>query len=305
MELVLDAAEIGLWYCPLPFDRLEWDHRVKEHFWLPPDAAVSIDTFYDRLHPEDLEPTREAIAEAIATHGRYEVEYRTVCPADGRVKWIRAIGRAFYDEEGRAIMFDGLTMDVTGTRHAEAERERLLASERAARAEAERTGQIKDEFLATLSHELRTPLNAILGWTQILRTGRQPTQANLQEGLAAIERNARAQTQLVEDLLDMNRIISGKMRLELRLVDPVPVIEAAIDAVTPAAQITVCALISSPYFSFRDVGPISATDSPRRSSTLRSSRSYCAYFRKFSLNGGSTSWPISTRIIRAVSVASR
>ena len=94
------------------------------------------------------------------------------------------------------------------------ERERLLVSERAARNEAERVGRVKDEFLATLSHELRTPLNAILGWSQILGGGNR-NEEDLTLGLEAIERNARAQTQIIEDLLDMSRIISGKIRLDI------------------------------------------------------------------------------------------
>ena len=99
--------------------------------------------------------------------------------------------------------------------HAEEQREALLASERAARAEAERASRMKDEFLATLGHELRTPLNAIVGWSQVLRS-RSCTPADLEEGLAVIERNARAQARIIEDLLDMSRIISGKVRLEAR-----------------------------------------------------------------------------------------
>jgi signal transduction histidine kinase/ActR/RegA family two-component response regulator len=118
-----------------------------------------------------------------------------------------------------------------------AERERLLASERDARAEAERVGRVKDEFLATLSHELRTPLNAILGWSQILAHGAGPRdQADLAEGLRTIERNARAQTQIIDDLLDMSRIINGKIRLDVQPIELAPVIEAALETVRPAAE---------------------------------------------------------------------
>ena len=96
------------------------------------------------------------------------------------------------------------------------ERERLLESERAARAESERASRLKDEFLATLSHELRTPLNAILGWTHLLRTRPRRCRAAGAKGCETIERNARAQAQIVEDLLDMSRIISGKLRLDVQ-----------------------------------------------------------------------------------------
>ena len=110
-----------------------------------------------------------------------------------------------------------------------------LDTERGKRTEAERLGRIKDEFLANLSHEIRTPLNAILGWSQILVPGKS-TEAELVEGLEVITRNARTQAKLIDDLLDMSRIISGKMRLDVQRVDLPAVIDAAIEAVTLAAQ---------------------------------------------------------------------
>jgi PAS domain S-box-containing protein len=124
------------------------------------------------------------------------------------------------------------------------EREELLEAERAARAEAERVSLMKDEFLATLSHELRTPLNAILGWAQILRAGAEGAAGasgkghdeELTEGLAVIERNTRVQTQMIEDLLDMSRIISGKIRLDVQQVDLPDVIKAAVASVRLSAD---------------------------------------------------------------------
>jgi PAS domain S-box-containing protein len=114
------------------------------------------------------------------------------------------------------------------------ERKSLLESERAARSAAERMSDVKDEFLATLSHELRTPLNAILGWAQVLRTGPRD-QTDYLKGLETIERNARMQTQLIEDLLDMSRITSGKLRLDMQTLQPLGFIEAAVETVSPAA----------------------------------------------------------------------
>ncbi len=125
--------------------------------------------------------------------------------------------------------------DISERKKAEEEKSQLLAGERAARATAERASRMKDEFLATLSHELRTPLNAILGWSQLLmRDDRKPE--DLDEGLTVIERNARVQTHLIEDLLDMSRIISGKLRLEIQRIYPVTFIDAAIATVKPAAD---------------------------------------------------------------------
>jgi signal transduction histidine kinase/ActR/RegA family two-component response regulator len=119
-------------------------------------------------------------------------------------------------------------------RRSEGEREMLLARERAARAEVEAANRAKDEFLAVLSHELRTPLQPILGWVKLLRQG-GVDEETVQRGHQTIERNARAQAQIVEDLLDVSRVIAGELRLELRPVQLAPVIEAAVDAVHDAA----------------------------------------------------------------------
>jgi PAS domain S-box-containing protein len=133
-----------------------------------------------------------------------------------------------------AVAIDNTRLYEAAQRAAE-ERKDLLESERLARAEAERTSQMKDEFLATLSHELRTPLSAILGWAQVLRRGTRDT-ADLQKGLQTIERNARAQAQLIEDLLDMSRITSGKVLLDMQTLAPPVFIDAAIETVRPAAE---------------------------------------------------------------------
>lgn len=118
---------------------------------------------------------------------------------------------------------------------ADAEKQRLLENERVARNEAERASQLKDEFLATLSHELRTPLNAILGWSQLILSGNMKNE-DIHRGLETIERNARAQNKLIEDLLEMSSIISGKVRLDMQQLDVVSLIEAAIESVKPTAQ---------------------------------------------------------------------
>jgi PAS domain S-box-containing protein len=133
-----------------------------------------------------------------------------------------------------AVAIDNTRLYEAAQQSAE-ERKVLLESEREARAEAERTSQMKDEFLATLSHELRTPLSAILGWAQVLRRGSRDG-ADLQRGLSTIERNARAQAQLIEDLLDMSRITSGKVLLDTQLLNPAGFIDAAIETVRPAAD---------------------------------------------------------------------
>ena len=153
------------------------------------------------------------------------------------------------ERSSRTQVVDGRTVgrvwsfrDITALRRAESaaraaaeDRKQLLESGRAARAKAERASGLKDEFLANLAHELRTPLNAILGWAQVLLR-RPGADADMRGGLEAIERNARAQAQLIGDLLDLNRIASGKVHLDMRPVAPVAFIEAAIETVTPAAR---------------------------------------------------------------------
>jgi signal transduction histidine kinase/CheY-like chemotaxis protein len=144
--------------------------------------------------------------------------------------------------EGRVIGTLTIIEDVTERVAREAElqaqieaRTRLLASEKLARSEAERANRLKDEFLATISHELRNPLNAIMGWAHMMRLGNL-TPANMERAVETIYRNAKSQAQLVADLLDVSRIISGKLRLDMRTVDPINIVNAAIDSIRPAAD---------------------------------------------------------------------
>jgi len=208
---LLQGAAVGTWRCDAPFDRMALDPQSTAHFHLGPESSVTMSVFYDRVHPEDRARVEAAIESCIAARLPLDSEYRMVSPDGARVTWVRAVGRASYDATGKPVRFDGVSLDVTPRKGMEAERELALEAERAARAEAERQSHLKDEFLATLSHELRTPLNAILGWAQIL-SGRGVDAEGLAEGLATIERNARVQSQMIEDLLDLNRVLSGRVR---------------------------------------------------------------------------------------------
>lgn len=152
---------------------------------------------------------------------------------DGSVVPVESIAAVVPWRGGSAIQV--ILRDISERKRAEEERSQLLASERAARGAAERASRMKDEFLATLSHELRTPLNAIVGWSHLLLQGNNDAD-DLKRGLSTIERNARVQAQLIEDLLDMSRIISGKLRLDVQRVAPVIFVEAAIDSVRPAVE---------------------------------------------------------------------
>jgi PAS domain S-box-containing protein len=146
--------------------------------------------------------------------------------------------RELHDCTDRALRLMDLlarqAADLIERSQVEAERQALLESERRARAESERAARLKDDFLATLSHELRSPLNAILGWAQLIKAASED-QSKVLRGVEVIDRNARAQAQLIGDLLDLSRIITGKMRLNVHRVELPVVIDAAIEAVRPAA----------------------------------------------------------------------
>ena len=130
LDYAVRLSGVGFWHCDLPFDELLWDDRVKEHFWLAPDARVTIDTFYARMHPVDREPTRTAIDASIRDHVPYDVDYRTVDPATGAIKWVRALGGADYAPDGTPLRFDGVTVDTTARKLDEQRLARALERER-------------------------------------------------------------------------------------------------------------------------------------------------------------------------------
>jgi PAS domain S-box-containing protein len=174
-------------------------------------------------------------------HGRF-VENGWRVRKDGSRFWANVVITALRDDSGRLRGFAKLTRDLSERERAEAaevhgkQREELLEAERSARIAAQRAARMKDEFLATLSHELRTPLNAILGWTQLLQRQGKPKPDDFQRALEVIDRNARAQVQLIEDLLDLSRIMAGRIRLDVRETDLGGVVREAIESVEPAAQ---------------------------------------------------------------------
>lgn len=190
-----------------------------------PEALVGVN-FWEFVDPEDRSRVRELLARLRpgAPEVRIENRFET---AEG-VRWTLWTNRGLaFDGDGRATEVQSAGIDITDRKRAE---EKLLESE----AHLRRASQMKDEFLATLSHELRTPLNAVLGWAHMLRTGTlRPDVA--QRAFESLERNARAQAQLVDDLLDVSRIVAGKMQVKSDPVDLATVVAAAVDTVRPAA----------------------------------------------------------------------
>ena len=185
--------------------------------------------------PADRSGEETAILEQLKRGERID-HYETVrIRKDGTSLDVSLTVSPIRDASGRIVGASKIARDITQQRRAADEREQLLKSEQAARAEAERVSIMKDEFLATLSHELRTPLSAILGWSQLLTIGNLEEE-DVKQGLEAIERNARVQTQLIEDLLDMSRIVSGKVRLDVQWIDLASIVDMAVDSVRPSAE---------------------------------------------------------------------
>ena len=187
------------------------------------------------VYAEDLERLLKAYSEHLTPEPPSGWSF-VLGRADGQWRWV--LGNAVPLYEGPGNSFSGYIssgVDITEFRQAQLERDDLLRAERSARTEAERLSRMKDEFLATLSHELRTPLNAILGWSTLMRR-MEPGSPDHARGLETIERNARVQSQIISDLLEMSRIISGKVQLDVQPVDLHDIISGTIESVRPSAE---------------------------------------------------------------------
>jgi PAS domain S-box-containing protein len=174
-------------------------------------ATAMGDAWTQLLHPDDQARAAETWREAVRTGKLYETEYRLRRGRDTEYRWFLSRAVPLRDRQGRILKWVGTSTDIHETKAAE-------ATLRHAKDELERASRAKDEFLATLSHELRTPLNAILGWAQLIQMG-VIDEAERAEVLDRIEQSARTQTKLIEDILDMSRIISGKLRIASTLLD--------------------------------------------------------------------------------------
>jgi PAS domain S-box-containing protein len=196
--------------------------------------------FFPERDVRDGKPAREL--EVARAEGRFEDEGWRV-RKDGTQFWANVVVTALRDARGELVGYAKITRDLTARRQAE-ETERRLTQERVARAAAEEASRIKDEFLATVSHELRTPLNAIVGWASMLR--RRRVDPEVARAVEVIDRNARAQVKIVDDILDVSRIVTGKLRVEPRPMDLAAVAAEAIEVVRPSAAAKQIALEFDP-----------------------------------------------------------
>ena len=228
LDYATRLSGVGFWYCDLPFDELQWDERVKDHFFFAAEARVTIDDFYARIHEEDRTQTRDAIDASIRNRTPYDIVYRTVHPTTGTVKWIRALGGTDYASDGTPTHFDGVTVDVSAQKLDQQQLTRLNQQLR-------EQDRLKDEFLATLAHELRNPLAPIRTAAKIIASP-QLAPAQLQRVRTIIERQVTHMALLLDDLLDIARITQGKLRLKKERVELSDVMDAAIEAARPRLE---------------------------------------------------------------------
>ncbi len=224
MRYLLDAAALGTWDWDLVRQTVQWSDNLERLHGLAAGAFDSTFASYERhIHPDDRECVMDSLRRAITEGTPHDVEYRVVA-ADGTERWVEGKGHVEHDG-GRAVRMTGVCLIVTPRK--EAEHARLASAEEASR--------LKDDFLATLSHELRTPLNAILGWVQMLLAGTLPAD-RARQAIDIIGRNAKAQAQLIEDILDISRIITGKLEIETQILSVAHLMDGVVAAALPAAR---------------------------------------------------------------------
>ncbi len=197
-------------------------------------AAESVaKKWLESVHPEDQERAIASWSAYLNEGLEYSEDFRFQTP-DGNIRWVEVRTSRMLSGQGDLLGYVGTLEDITERKQAEEVRTQIIR-EQTARQEAEAANRMKDEFLAVLSHELRTPLTSMLGWSKILRSKKLDETAT-NRALEAIERNATTQVQLIEDILDVSRIIRGQLRLNLSAVNLVSVMEAALEAVRPLAE---------------------------------------------------------------------
>jgi len=232
-EGISEAVPDFIWSCGALGDLTYANQRCLD-FHKTSIEDIRVNGWQKLVAESDISLLAQIFADATKEGRSFEVEARSVA-YDGEVRWFLHRGVPIKNNQGEILRWIGTSTDIHQRKLIEMEREKLLVAEREARSQAEAAGRIKDEFLGTLSHELRTPLTAIVGWVHIFQN-EELSPVEFKEGISVIDRNCRAQIHLIEDLLDMSRIITGKIRLNVQLVDLPPVVRAAVESVQPSAD---------------------------------------------------------------------
>ncbi len=227
LRLAIDAADVGEWDVDMASQAMYWPARVKAMFGISADRPVTLDDFYDGVHPDDRARTLASFAATAdpALRLQYEAEYRTIGKEDQVIRWVAAKGRGLFNEAGQCIRVIGTAIDIT----------KRKASEEALRESEERLRQAdrrKDEFLAMLAHELRNPLAPISSAAELLQMGKLDD-ARVLRTSQIIGRQVRHMTSLVDDLLDVSRVTRGLVELDHAMLDINHIVADAVEQVTP------------------------------------------------------------------------
>jgi PAS domain S-box-containing protein len=233
------VAGLGIFDHDQIAETLYWSPEMRVILGWGVDEPATLAAFVSLIHPDDRDHISEAIRRAHHPQGdgRFDVEHRLV-RRDGSMGWVRIKSQTFFEGEEdarRPVRTVGAILDITERKLTEEYRARLFEREQELRVAAESANRLKDDFLSTLSHELRTPLTAIIGWATMLREQRLDEAAQ-SRGIDTIERNARAQQRLIEEILDVSRIASGKFTFAPRAVELNPIVDAAIESARPTAD---------------------------------------------------------------------
>ena len=246
LHLALSSAHLGVWDWDVKHNSMSWDDRMFELYGISkenfPDSVAG---WEGPLHPEDRKRAIEEVQAALRGERGFDTEFRVVHP-DGRVLFLKANGLVLRNPDGTPERMLGVNADITEAKRAEEELRRAYAEVEAkvvmrtaeleaARIAAEEANRAKDLFLATLSHELRTPLSAILSWSQLIERGMLPPE-KVKTAIRTITENAWAQSQLISDLLDVSRILTGKINIDRQPILVQDVAGAAIEAIRVTAE---------------------------------------------------------------------
>lgn len=247
-RLALTAAHAGGWEWDLQTNEVRWSEESYRLFGQEPGAfQPRLDMGTGSMDAADRDRTLAAVTAVLQTGADLDVEYPAGAPGPQQ-RWFHVRGQVLQGPQGLPRRLVGIMMDVTARKQAEAEREALLAAAEEGKALAEAASRQKDEFLALLSHELRTPLAAMVAWLRVLeRQGHDPQ--TLARGVAVLDRSVQSQKQLIGDLLDVSRIVSGKLALRFERTDVVAIVDACVESVRPAAaakQLTLTFARSTP-----------------------------------------------------------
>ena len=233
LRLATEAAEIGAWDVDLHTGAAFWDGQTARLLALPPGSTAGRwEDWLKPVHPEDRPAVMAAFEAMKAGAEVLNTEYRVTAPT-GEPRWVVLTGRARSGKDQPARMV-GVVSDISRRKRVEAEREEVLKLGRAALSDAENLAKLKDEFLATLSHELRAPMSVVTNWLYIMRSGKLAREEQI-NALDVIERNARQMTRLINDLLDMSRIVSGKVVLQPLPARIESLLDSSIENIRPAA----------------------------------------------------------------------